>query len=386
MSLNEEQIAQLLLKRVTNTLSPEEARLLDEWAASAPGNSAQLKELGSLQGLQQKMRRFASLPDMKLPALIRKGRRRTYILSRVSWAAAVILLVALSAWLFREHRQRVHPAVTATAQTDIQPGRNGAVLTLANGATVVLDSLGNGVIANQPGASVSMQNGTLAYTNTGEKQGAMSYNVIATPRGRQFELILPDGTHAWLNAVSSLRYPVAFGEKERTVEVTGEAYFEVAADAKRPFRVHVNNRAMIEVLGTHFNVNAYNNEDSIHTTLLEGSIKVQTAAQQVLLRPGEQAQIAGMGREQINVSSHVNTDKVMAWKNGLFNFEGASLQEVMLELERWYDIDVKYEKGVPDITFGGEITKGVTLKGLLSGLERSGVHFRLEGRQITVLP
>ena len=292
--------------------------------------------------------------------------------------------------------------------SEILPGREGAILTLANGLQVVLDSLGNGVIAAQYGSRVVLQNGQLAYDPTGEATGKMMYNTMTTPKGRQFSLVLPDGTKVWLNAASSLRYPTVFPGNERRVEVNGEAYFEVAKESARPFFVIINNKATVQVLGTSFNVNAYEDEASINTTLLEGSVKVAVtpsagmllpAVQSaVLLMPGQQAQIAPVsgrsantnrspGRAGIKLIKNADINKVMAWKNGAFNFDGVSLEEMMRQLERWYDIQVVYENGVPDIHFVGEMSRGVTLKGLIKGLEASEVHFRIEeGRRLVVMP
>jgi ferric-dicitrate binding protein FerR (iron transport regulator) len=242
---------------------------------------------------------------------------------------------------------------------------------------------------------------------------------VHTPKGRQFSLLLPDGTQVWLNAASSIRYPTTFTEGQRRVEVSGEVYFEIARNTKMPFRASVNNKAEVEVLGTHFNVNAYENEEYINTTLLEGSIKVQAggAAQpgnndssqvaspdrpdphpaqpsSVILKPGQQAlmqvgettQPAMKAQPGITVVD-ADIDQVMAWKNGAFNFNGASLEEVMRQLERWYDIEVIYEKGVPDIRIGGELSRDVSLAGLLKGLKESKVRFRIEeGHRLVVLP
>ncbi|HEY0274009.1 MAG TPA: FecR domain-containing protein [Chitinophaga sp.] len=317
-------------------------------------------------------------------------------------AASVALLLAAGVY-YGLTRTGSKPAIKMAARaTDIAPGKNGAVLTLANGAQVVLDSLGNGVVATQNGAQVRLNNGQLAYDPTGPTTTTVAYNTITTPKGRQFVVTLPDGTRVWLNAASSLRYPTAFTGAVRDVEVTGEAYFEVAKDPALPFHVNVNNQAEIAVLGTHFNVNAYSNESSISTTLLEGSVRVAASrgaarahggaaapAGSVVLAPGQQARLAGISAglpTAISVVNNVDIDRVMAWKNGLFNFEDASLEEVMRQLERWYDIEVVYEKGVPDIELAGEMTKGVTLNDLMAGLEKLGVHSRLEGRRLIVMP
>jgi len=193
--------------------------------------------------------------------------------------------------------------------------------------------------------------------------------------------MLPDGTQVWLNAASSITYPVAFTGKQRNVKISREAYFEVMQDKEKPFVVEVDGGMPVEVLGTHFNVNSYTDEGAVKTTLLEGSVRV---GQGVVLKPGQQVWADG---QRLSVRSNINMDKVMAWKNGLFNFEDASLQEVMRQLERWYDITVVYEGRIPDIQFEGEISRNINLSNLLRVLARAEVKFRLEeGRRLVVLP
>lgn len=323
-----------------------------------------------------KVREEAPVPLRRVPSFFR----------RWSWAAVLIPVLAIGIYfLVHGRKDRVQPPMQAKA-ADIAPGRNGAVLTLADGSQVVLDSLGNGVIATQKGAKVLLKAGQLSYAPL---QGeGVDFNRITTPKGRQFKLVLPDGTGVWLNAASSLRYPTSFTGKTRQVEVTGEAYFEVAENANMPFHVNVNGNTNIEVLGTHFNVNAYDNEQHINTTLVEGRIKVSagTAGASVILEPGQQAQRGRGSATDLKVVSNADIEKITAWKDGLFNFNGATLHEVMRQLERWYDIEVVYEKGAPDITFWGKMTKDISLNGLLIGLEKSEVHLRLEGRKLIVLP
>ncbi|MCK7558434.1 DUF4974 domain-containing protein [Chitinophaga sedimenti] len=252
---------------------------------------------------------------------------------------------------------------------------------------MVLDSLGNGVIGIQNGTKLSLQNGELTY-NGGDPTATIIYNNLSTPRGRQFRVLLPDGTKVWLNAASSLRYPTAFVGDKREVAVVGEVYFEVAKNAAQPFIIDVDGKARIQVLGTRFNVNAYANEASIRTTLVDGSVKVfsDEDASFVVLQPGQQAQISHANGSAIKVVSDADVDKAVAWKSGIFNFNNSSLQEVMRQVERWYDIEVVYEKNIPDITFGGKLSNDVSLSGLLQSLKESDVNFRIEGRKVIVLP
>ncbi|WEK37106.1 MAG: DUF4974 domain-containing protein [Candidatus Pseudobacter hemicellulosilyticus] len=312
---------------------------------------------------------------------------RRFVSFRRSWiAAAVLLLLGTGSyfWLQRPGRSAA-PSTTATV-ADIQPGREGALLTLDDGSQVRLDSLKDGVIALQGGATVRVEDGILHYEGRGKE--TMVYNTMSTPKGRQFRLTLPDGTQVWLNSASSLHYPTSFNGTERKVSITGEAYFEVARNPQQPFRVNINNQAEVEVLGTHFNVNAYDNETIIATTLLQGSIRVTGANRSsATLQPGQQAELPQAGQPgSVQVIDQADIEKAMAWKNGLFSFENVSLEEIMRQLERWYDIEVVYESTIPEIVLTGEITRDVPLSDLLAALKKMGVQYRLDNRKLIILP
>jgi ferric-dicitrate binding protein FerR (iron transport regulator) len=304
---------------------------------------------------------------------------RVHFLRRWRWAAAsIILLLGVIAYLLLQTgKVDQDKNLAATDSVEIQPGKSGAILTLADGSRVSLDSIQNGVIALQGGARAKVVNGTLLYEGKGQE---MLYNTMSTPKGRLFQVTLPDGTGVWLNAASSIRYPTAFTGTERRVEITGEIYFEVKKDI-RPFIVSADNRAEVTVLGTSFNVNSYSNEAGVKATLLEGAVQVSKGGQSVIIKPGEQADV----QKTISVYKGVALEKVMAWKAGLFNFEDVSLDEAMRQLERWYDIEVVYEKGIPNIELDGEMSKDITLNGLMNVLKELGVRYRLEGRRLTIL-
>lgn len=333
--------------------------------------------------------------EKRLPAILghtaTQSKSRLRILKPVwlRYAAAAAILLGIGIYFRLQHKPADRPVALqpVPATKEIMPGKGGAILTLADGRTVVLDSLGNGLVATQNGAHVLLENGQLVYDENGQPATEAVYNTMTTPKGRQFQLVLPDGTKAWLNAASSLRYPTFFAGKERRVEVTGEVYFEVAKNTRMPFRVKVNEETEIEVLGTHFNVNSYKDEASINTTLLEGSVRISSRGNNAVLKPGQQAQVGHVATSQpIRVLNNANVEKVMAWKNGVFDFQDASLEEVMRQLERWYDIDVVYEKDIPKLEFIGKMGRDLTLANVLRGLEVSKVHFRIEGRKLTVLP
>ncbi|MBC9914400.1 FecR family protein [Chitinophaga varians] len=314
--------------------------------------------------------------------------RRSFPLRRaIAIAAAVAIVVAVGAWWL----WRPHVVVPVTAKKSIPVARpkkeaEGAMLTLADGRRISLDSLMNGAVATDGGADIAFKDGQLSYNGAGKKADPNAFNVIHTPRGKQFHVVLADGTRVWLNAATTLRYPAMFA-KERVVEVTGEAYFEAAQQATAPFRVIVPGQATIQVLGTHFNVNAYPEGGSVKTTLLHGAVRVAAAAApdaSVVLSPGQQARVRDARKIAV---AKVDTENVMAWRNGIFNFEGVALKEVMDELSRWYNVEVVYEKGVPDIHFFGELSRSLPLTDIVKALEDSKVHIRMEGTsRMVVLP
>jgi transmembrane sensor len=307
------------------------------------------------------------------------------------WAAAAVVLLAIAGagyfYFSRPAPQATLAATPATKQpAPIKPGTQKAILTLADGSTVVLDSTLNGTFAKQGNMQVTRQNGQLHYTavNDNAAQPAAVYNTVATPRGGQYQLILGDGTKVWLNAASSMRFPAGFTGATRDVEVTGEAYFEVAKDAVHPFRVFARG-AVVRVLGTHFNINAYDDESDITTTLLEGSVKIYKNEVESILKPGDQAQLDKSGH--INLLHDVNVQEVVAWKDGFFQFDNAGIKTVMRQLSRWYDVDVEYRGTIdPSMSFEGKMGRDLRLQQVLKILQKSEVHFAIEGRNIIVVP
>lgn len=315
--------------------------------------------------------------------------------SRRRWIAAASIIFLLGASVFvwlKNLSTRQQPLALESYQlrNDALPGRQGAVLTLANGQNVVLDSLGNSVVTMQGKTKVLIRNGQLVYDATAA-EGEVLYNTMTTPKGRQYQLVLPDGSKVWLNAASSITYPTVFAGNERKVSIRGEAYFEVSKDKAKPFRVNIANQSEVEVLGTHFNINSYGDEGKIKTTLLEGSIRVSdTNAGSAVVKPGQQAQTALLIPGQpasvkgITINSDIDLEQVMAWKNGLFNFNHADLKTIMQQLARWYDMDVRYEGSVPSRKFKGEITRDLNLAQVLRLLEDVEVKFRIEGKTMIV--
>ena len=307
------------------------------------------------------------------------------LVMRVAAAATVILFISgISYWvLSKEKKEKVTvSAVSSKNPRAILPGGNHAKLIMADGRTIELDSLQNGKI-QQGNATISKQNGLLVYNGSiPSKAGTpVTYNTLTTPRGGQYQVVLPDGSKVWLNASSSLRFPTAFAGKQRDVDLTGEAYFEVAKNKEKPFHVNVKDM-QVEVLGTHFNVNAYSDENSIKTSLLEGRVRIKNGSKSGLLMPGQQGVIK-KNHENIEIKN-ADMDEVIAWKNGLFQFDGANITAIMREIGRWYDVDIEYADKIPVRSFEGKISRDVPLSDVLKILELSNVKFNIVGKKIIV--
>jgi len=313
--------------------------------------------------------------------------------SRVKWwaVAAVLLVLIGGAGTYFAMRSTEKSAQVFAAndlyKNDVAPGTNTATLQLADGRIVNLaDSIQTGL--QQGAASLEKENGgTLVYNPNpaSQKEGSpIAFNTISTPNGGEFKVVLADGSKVWLNAASSLRFPAAFTGDERNVILTGEAYFEIAKDAHKPFTVTANGTTT-RVLGTHFNIKAYNDEHDVTTTLVEGSVRIESNGQQKNLVPGQQALIR-TDAKNISVSS-ADVDDAIAWKNGYFTFRNENIKDIMRRISRWYDISVTYEPGVDANAFGGTFSRSKSLKQLLKSLEITNtIHFKIEGKNVTVLP
>ena len=322
-----------------------------------------------------------------------RTRSRLFYLNARNWrklaVAVLVLLIAGKAVTF--FLPGSHPAKKAMDAGqpawyvhDLPPGRNGAVLTLADGHTISLDSAANGRLAQQGNIKVIKLNGQIAYTNNGSAKGdeAVLFNTISTARGNQYQLTLSDGSKVWLNAASSLRFPTTFKGKERRVEVTGEAYFEIAKNPSMPFKVQAGG-GEIDVLGTHFNVNAYTDEPSVKTTVLEGAVAVKKESALQLLAPGQQAEFSPKGR--ITLSENVDVTRETAWKDGFFWFNNTDIHTLMRQVSRWYDVEVEFSGNITDDGFTGKVSRNVPLSKLLNVLEQYEIHFKIEGKKIIVL-
>jgi transmembrane sensor len=312
---------------------------------------------------------------------------------KVAVAASVILLASLAFYFLKPTSSKQIAQKTSTEyplKNDIAPGGNKAILTLADGSHIILDSANNGTLSQQGTIKIiKLNDGELAYaTSAGENKGEILYNTISTPKGGQYQLILSDGSRVWLNAASSLRFPTTFSGNERKVDLIGEGYFEVTKNKDKPFKVSANN-TIVEVLGTHFNINAYNDEPFVKTTLLEGMVKVSTPllpgnSSPKFLLPGQQAGVSKNG--EITLTENADMEEAVAWKNGLFQFKSSDIKTVLRQIARWYDVDVEYVGDV-NLHFTGQLTRNENVSKVFKELALTGeVHFKIDGKKIIVSP
>jgi transmembrane sensor len=392
--MSNHRIKYLLDHYILKTITPEEEQELFQLIEQ--GNydeqikeymsDAWYREYSELMTKQQSKRILNAVfnhePAKVVP--IQQASKRKFI-----WVAASILLIVVNAGLFfliRKHSSTSTLSNTHNIQpsNDVMPGTSGAILKLDDGSSIVLDNASNGNLIQQGNTLVVKSGAAISYVKDAtQNEKQVQYNTVETPKGRQFQLVLEDGTKVWLNAASSIRFPVAFVGKQRIVEITGEAYFEVAKNKQKPFQVMCNG-SMVEVLGTHFNVNAYADEESMNTTLLEGSVKIVKGSNQKIIKPGEQAQIHNDG--SLHATANINIDEVVAWKNNSFLFDNTDVKKLMRQLSRWYDVDVVFEGATNEpLNFNGTISRSATLSTVLKMLESTGdVKLSIEGKRIIV--
>lgn len=311
-----------------------------------------------------------------------KMRTLTFWKNAGAVAAAVAGILILS-WWFVDRADNV--PMQASIEESILPGKQSATLMLSDGQQIQLQGASNGPIADEMGIRISKSSdGQLIYEIGQNSEAVTGHHVLSTTKGETYRIKLPDGTQVWLNAASALKYPASFAlQGTREVELTGEAYFEVAKDAKRPFVVRSAGQH-IQVLGTHFNVNSYTDEPSVRTTLVEGLVEVTSASQKLQLHPGQQSSLTSNGRLKLQT---VDTAPIIAWTNHEFMFDGDDIESVMRKIARWYNIEVIFEGKKTTEKFGGGISRFDDVKQVLSLLEKTGgVHFRIDGKTLYVLP
>jgi transmembrane sensor len=384
-------------------LTAEEEAVLNEWMAkdgnreifeSTVDNDTRLKDFKRFLEIQQQTaaakERFDVLVAGKSvqPAnVIGWHKWQTYVA-----AASVIVLISLIGYKWFGEKKAI-PKATAPVivqNNDVQPGQYKARLTLADGSVLVVDSFSKDRLVQQGSTNVYNRDGKLVYKENGKAKSVL-YNTLSTEKGQIYGTVLSDGTKVWLNSQSSLRYPVSFNGDIRSVEINGEAYFEVApirlrSGSKQPFTVKMPHDIEVEVLGTHFNVNSYNDEEAVRTTLLEGKVKVHTSGNSTtVLQPGQQASL-NKQTQALNTIDDVDVDEVVAWRYGYFQFKNADLKTVLRQIARWYDVEVEYAGKVPTMDFLGKLPRNSNLSQVLATLETNEVHFTIQGKKIIVSP
>ncbi|MBX3239779.1 MAG: FecR domain-containing protein [Chitinophagaceae bacterium] len=328
---------------------------------------------------------FSSVTRTNRSAILQSKSKNRYLLFS-GIAAACILIIASGAYIFSYRQSPPNTSHTIVDKpqslvNDIAPGQFKAMLTLSDGSQVVLDTVQHQIISPEGTAQVNNSNGHLYYNSSAGKQEKTVYNILTTNRGEQYSMTLADGTKLWLNAASSVRFPVAFTGGYRDVEITGEVYFEVTSNKEKPFRVKAGDE-QIEVLGTHFNINAYSDEPFVRTTLIEGSVKVNLGSSSALLKPNEQALVKN-GSTKINVSP-ADGQAAIAWKSGYFKLTNSEVSDIMRQIARWYDIEVVYKGNIPSGTISGEVPRNLNLSEVLKVLELSDVRCQLEGKTLII--
>lgn len=375
--MTKEEYIILYEKYLNNECSPEELVLLEQYKDDFSLSETDYKD----DQLQAKIygKLLNSIAD-------REKVKPLFPWKRYAVAAALLSAVVVSGLMLlrKENKQPATASLppSTAVKHDIQPGSNKAVLILGDGSVVELNDSIKGKIAQQGVTVISKTtNGQLTYEEMGGDASEVIYNTINIPRGGQYSLSLPDGSKVWLNAATSFRFPTQMNGKERIVELDGEAYFEVAK-SKQPFLVKVRDM-QVEVLGTHFNIMAYKDEANINTTLLEGKVKLSSGTSEVILKPGQQGLYTQAAGFKVRIA---DTDQVLAWKNGYFNFNDEELVSVMRKISRWYNVDIQYNNKNSKLSYMGIISRSKNVSDVLNMLSLTGtVQFKIEDRHITVI-
>ena len=344
-----------------------------QWDVTTMGNSEEIK-----QSIQE-----------NLNYSIQEHSKNRIFKIRVWQSAAAAILILLTAGIYY-YQNSPEPVIVKTEtprfRNDVAPGNNKAILTLDDGSKIDLDDAKTGILASESNIDIKKTgDGQLEYTAGAQNVKTVKYNILSTPMGGEYQLVLPDGSKVWLNSGSTLRFPTAFIGSERIVELKGEAYFDIAKNPKMPFLVRTNNAMDIKVLGTQFNVMAYDDEKNINTTLVEGSVEVLKGSEKTNLKPGQEA-ILNRGSGNIKVAQ-ADLEQAIAWKNGYFIFYNENIESIMRKVSRWYNVDIVYQGNLNNKDFVGTISRNKNVSELLKMLELTGaIHFSIDGRRITVMP
>lgn len=410
------EIKSLLDRYLAGSATPREQRLVEQWLEENDQQNTEWHRMDSRERAAWMAELYKAIEHSISDKRVEKendnvnvtvsSHRWWYGRFGLSVAAMFVVAVGVSLFYFLLPRQSADVPVSVSTEQqeeDVLPGTNKAVLTLGNGDRILLDDSQEGILTKQGGAEISKQGEGVVYNtaHSSGKHAPVVYNTLSTPRGGQYKLVLSDGSKVWLNASSSIRYPSSFAGNERTVEITGEVYFEInrmtaepsgSVPAKKvPFTVKIMpSGGEVEVLGTHFNINAYTDEEVVSTTLLEGSIKLwpgrygAAGAEAVQMKAGQQVRLERDG--SLRVMKDVDLEEAVAWKNGLFLMNSTPVAAVLRQLARWYDVDIIYGKGIPEGRITGDIPREIHLSEALKIMELSGVHFKIDNRKIIVNP
>ena len=388
-----DRITYLIFGHLKGTLTPEEGEELDDWITESDENLELFERLTDESNIEIAMQQYREVEKEKAKALAEvknKIHSKESLIKKI-WPyliAASVMLVVVSLYLFktgREEKNRETPLAQNAGKQEIKGGLDKAVLTLSDGRTIILDSTGAGLLANEGHITINKgAKGEIVYDGMDQAM-KNNYNTVAVPRGAQYKIVLGDGTNVWLNAESSVKFPAGFAANLREVELKGEAYFEVAKNAERPFKVKIispyGEAGSVEVLGTQFNIDSYGDEGVVKATLVEGSVRVERNGKTRMLSPGEQALMA-------NDITVVQTDvqKETAWKDGKFLFRDANIRSIGEQIKRWYDLEVEYQGQVSQ-HFNTEASRDTPLSKLLNALEGTGqVKFQLNGKKLIIKP
>ena len=372
-------------KWLNATITPEEEAAFFDWYNKDQDFPLTIPEATAKDEQTLKIKLWQAIESKRTPSNNKKGILQYLNVRRV--AAAIIFLVAGSAVYFLLNPTKTNSSIASlqankTEKTTLLPGGNKATLTLANGKVITLDDAVNGTISTQTNTKIiKLKSGLLSYQTSNSATNALaSINVLTTPKGGQYQVELPDGSIVWLNAASSLKYPTFFSGNERVVELSGEAYFEVAKNKDMPFKVKVNDME-VAVLGTHFNVMAYNDESTVYTTLLEGSVRINTPQSGITIVPGEQARFSTNSKIKV---VDADVDEAVAWKNGFFQFNSADMQTVIKQLSRWYDVNIVCDKKI-DEHFTGTISRNVEADKVFKMLQSTGaIKIDVKNKQVLI--
>ncbi len=384
------QMAGLIAGHLRDELTDEQKFLLDKWVSASEANKALFDELISKAFHQSELPFFSDIDTDKAWNRLAAANNDNGLMASQEaippkrklgpwiWAAAAVVITG---FFLLKTNFFIPPAPVATAQ-EILPGGDRATLTLSDGSVIPLSNVADGGIASQGNVTVVKLDGMVQYQPKGESSEVI-YNTIQTPKGGKYQLVLSDGTVVWLNASSSLRFPIAFNGSDRVVDLKGEGFFEVTKNAKKPFKVKLEEGAEIDVFGTSFNINAYDDEEVVKATLIEGKIGMTVKGMKRNLVAGQQGRVM-KGQSSVSVADAVEMDEVIGWKNDLFVFKSLDIKSIMRQISRWYDVEVVYAGQVGNETFSGVVSAKSNLSQVLKILEAGGVAFSIEGRKIIV--